>query len=425
MAEKSGDPPIYLDYNATTPLAPEVETAIRESLGLWGNPSSGYRTGSAAREAVTEARQRVAEMIGAEASEVTFTSGGTESNHLAIWSALASYRSSLRTELSSDCPGGSGPACHNSSTGRPHVVTSNIEHPAITAPLAALEREGLCRVTRVPVVPGAGRWTVQSVLDSVTVDTCLVTLMLANNETGILQPVGELFSRLRQFPPQTRCPVILHSDAAQAVGKVKVDVRELRADMMTVVGHKFYGPRVGCLYHRTGVRVTPMLYGGGQEGGLRPGTENTPMIVGLGAAALLVSRNIAEYSNHLRAVRDYLRDQLIRHFTLVSSDLPVSLARGQICWRYVDRLTLPNTLSLRFGGWTGPALLAACKDELEASCGAACHTGAGASSTLINSFLWGEVGAAETVRLSVGRETSRADIDRVVTALRNACDRMD
>ena len=119
MTEKTGDPPVYLDYNATTPLAPEVETAIRESLGLWGNPSSGYRTGSAAREAVTEARQRVAEMIGAEASEVTFTSGGTESNHLAIWSALASYRSSLRTEVTSDCPGGSDPACHNSSTGRP------------------------------------------------------------------------------------------------------------------------------------------------------------------------------------------------------------------------------------------------------------------------------------------------------------------
>ena len=417
---------MYLDYNATTPLAPEVETAVRESLSLWGNPSSGYKTGERAREAVQEARLRVAQMIGAETSEVTFTSGGTESNHLAIWSALASYRSSLRTEVSSDCPGGpEDPACHNSSRGLPHIVTSNIEHPAITAPLAALEREGLCRVTAVPVVPGAGRWTVQSVLDSITVDTCLVTVMLANNETGIIQPVGELFSRLRQFPPQTRAPLILHTDAAQAVGKVKVDVGELRADMMTVVGHKFYGPRVGCLYHRAGVPVTPMLYGGGQEAGLRPGTENTPMIVGLGVAADLVRRNIAEYNNHLRSVRDYLRDQLIRHFTLVSSDLPVSLARGEICWRYVDRLTLPNTLSLRFGGWTGPALLAACQDHLEASCGAACHTGAGGSSTLINSFLWGEVGAAETVRLSVGRETSRADIDRVVKALRDACDRAD
>ena len=413
---------MYLDYNATTPLAPEVETAVRESLGLWGNPSSGYRTGARAREAVLEARLRVAEMIGAEASEVTFTSGGTESNHLAIWSALASYRSSLRTGVSSDCPGGSDPACHNSSTGLPHIVTSNIEHPAITAPLAALEREGLCRVTAVPVVPGAGRWTGQSVLDAITVDTCLVTVMLANNETGILQPVGELFSRLRQFPAQTRCPVILHSDVAQAVGKVKVDVRELGADMLTVVGHKFYGPRVGCLYHRAGIRVTPMFYGGGQEGALRPGTENTPMIVGLGAAALLVTRNLEEYSSHLRAMRDHLRDQLIRNFKLVTSDEPVSLARGEICWRYVDRLTLPNTLSLRFGGWTGPRLLAACEADLEASCGAACHTGAGASRTLLNSFLWGEAGAAETVRLSVGRETSRADIDRVVAAIKRASD---
>ena len=396
--------PVYLDYNATTPLAPQVEAAIRDSLGLWGNPSSGYGTGARAREAVREARQRLAEMLGAEAEEITFTSGGTESNHLAIWSALALYRSS----------GGSGVA---------HIVTSNIEHPAITAPLAALEREGVCTVTTVPVVRGAGRWTVESVMDSLTPHTCLVTLMLANNETGIFQPVAELFSRIRQSPGvKTVTPIILHSDAAQAIGKIKVDVKELGADLVTVVGHKFYGPRIGCLYHKAGLKVTPMMYGGGQEGGLRPGTENTPMIVGLGAAALLVTRNLEEYSSHLRAMRDHLRDQLIRNFKLVTSDEPVSLARGEICWRYVDRLTLPNTLSLRFGGWTGPRLLAACEADLEASCGAACHTGAGASRTLLNSFLWGEAGAAETVRLSVGRETSRADIDRVVAAIKRASD---
>ena len=395
--------PVYLDYNATTPLAPEVESAIRDSLTLWGNPSSGYRTGTRAREAVREARQRLADMVGAEVGEITFTSGGTESNHLAIWSALALHRSS------------------HGSSGLPHVVTSNIEHPAITGPLVALEREGWCRVTWVPVVRGAGRWTVESVLDSLSADTCLVTVMLANNETGILQPVAELFSRIRQSS-HSRPPLILHTDAAQAIGKVKVEVKELCADMMTVVGHKFYGPRIGCLYHRAGVAVTPMLYGGGQEGGLRPGTENTPMIVGLGAAALLVTRNIEQYRDHLRTMRDHLRDQLIRHFKLVTSDEPVKLARGEICWRYVDRLTLPNTLSVRFGGWTGPRLLAACEADLEASCGAACHTGAGASHTLLNSFLWGEPGAAETVRLSVGRETSRADIERVVAALKAATD---
>ena len=157
-----------------------------------------------------------------------------------------------------------------------------------------------------------------NVLDAITRDTCMVTMMLANNETGFIQPVKELFTTIKKNPPKTLCPIILHTDAAQAIGKIPVNVDDLGADMLTVVGHKFYGPRIGCLYHRSGVSVTPMFFGGGQEAGLRPGTENTPMIVGLGVAAQLVSENIQKYSNHMKTMRDYLRDQLIRNLTLVT-----------------------------------------------------------------------------------------------------------
>ena len=400
----SSSTPVYLDYNATTPLAPEVVTAIKNSLHLWGNPSSGYRTGRVAREAIDDARDKVARMIGAESDEITFTSGGTEANHLAILSAVAQYRSVVTSDQAS----------------LPHVVTSNVEHPAITAPLSQLETMGLITVTRVPVIPGTGRWSVPSVVDSVREDTCLVTMMLANNETGFIQPVRELFTQLRSHPPSTRCPLILHSDAAQVIGKMRVCVSELGADMITIVGHKFYGPRIGALYHRRGVSVTPMFHGGGQERGLRPGTENTPMIIGLGAASQLVTDNIDQFSSHMRRIRDYLRDQLIKHFTLVISDEAGALSAGEVCWRYLDQFTLPNTLSVRVGGVTGHELLMECSGAVEASTGAACHTGGGVSEVLVNSFTWGETGARETVRLSVGRDTTEEDIDIVVRAFKQA-----
>ena len=414
--------PVYMDYNATTPLAPEVVEAITSSLRLWGNPSSGYATGREARGLVQEARGQVAKMIRAkEDGEITFTSGGTEANHLAIWSAVASFLDST-AEAATSCPSSSRP-CHPSSSSLPHIVTSNIEHPAVRVPLRELERRGWARVTEVRVIPGTGRWTVEAVLEAVTVDTCLVTMMLANNETGFIQPVKELFRRLRDNPPKTKSPLILHTDAAQAIGKIPVRADDLNADMITIVAHKFYGPRIGALYHRAGVRVTPMFYGGGQEVGLRPGTENTPMLAGLGAACDLVSRNLETYASHMKEVRDHLVEQLIRNFELVTSDEARSLELGQVCWRYIDRFTLPNTLSLRVGGFTGPELLSSCGEAVEASCGAACHTGSGVSSVLVNSFTWAEAGAAETVRLSVGRETTREEVERVVQAFRRAMER--
>ena len=418
----SAKKPVYLDYNATTPLAPEVVEAVTRSLSLWGNPSSGYVTGQEARRCVKEARSHVARMIGAkEDQEITFTSGGTEANHLAIWSAVASYLDTA-SEAASSCPSSSRP-CHPESSSLPHIVTSNIEHPAVSGPLREMVQRGWARVTEVEVIPGTGRWTVEAVREAITVDTCLVTMMLANNETGFLQPVKELFGSLKDNPPSTRSPLILHTDAAQAIGKLSVQADDLSADMITIVGHKFYGPRIGALYHRVGVRVTPMFYGGGQEAGLRPGTENTPMIAGLGAACDLVTCHLDTYSRHMKEVRDHLVEHLIRNFNLVTSDEAKKLELGQVCWRYIDRLTLPNTLSLRVGGFTGPELLAMCRQEVEASCGAACHTGAGVSRVLVNSFTWAEAGAVETVRLSVGRDTTKAEVELVVRAFREAAER--
>jgi len=364
-----------------------------------------------------DARVNVAEMLGASKDEITFTSGGTESNHLAIWSALALYKS--RSKVKDDkCPGGGSKLpCHPSSQGLPHIVTTNVEHCAIELPLRRLEEEGVVRVTRVPVVPGAGRVTVPAVLEAIEQDTCLVTIMMANNETGVLQPVGEVFRALKDRPHATLVPPLLHTDAAQAVGKVPVKVDLLCVDMITIAGHKFYGPRVGALYHRKGVAVTPMLYGGDQEAGLRPGTENTPMLVGLGAAARLVTANLSEYTEHMAEMRNYLREQLIRKFQLVSGEDGGPLKAGEVCWRMVDQVTLPNTLSVRFGGCTGPQLLQKCQGEIEASCGAACHSAGPVSAVLLASFRWDEDGARETVRLSVGRDTTKHLIDKAVDAL--------
>jgi len=226
-------PPVYLDYNATTPLDPEVVSAVASALThLWGNPSSGYQTGRQAAQAVKTARCEVAKMIGAAPEEITFTSGGTESNHLAIWTAVDKYLKSEPGTVS--CPPKASSKCHPVSKGLPHIVTTNIEHCAIDLPLSKLESRGVMSVTRVPVVPGTGRVTVQAILEAVTTDTCLVTIMMANNETGVIQPVQEIFSQLRTCPPKTRVPILLHTDAAQSVGKINVSVSDLNCDLLTI-----------------------------------------------------------------------------------------------------------------------------------------------------------------------------------------------
>ncbi|XP_023335092.1 selenocysteine lyase isoform X2 [Eurytemora carolleeae] len=330
--------PVYLDYNATTPLAPEVRSAIVDSLDNWGNPSSAHYLGVQAKKAIEKARGQVASMIGAKSSEITFTSGGTESNHLAIWTAIHHFRERSKKT--------------------PQIITTNIEHSAILEPLRKLENEGVCQVDYVPVVKGTGRVSVAELVSTVTDCTCLVTVMMANNETGIIQPVKQIFREITALNMTRNIPILVHTDAAQTIGKLDVNVDDLQADLLTIVGHKFYGPRIGALYHRGSDKwkVSPLLLGGGQEYGLRAGTENTPMIVGIGQAAELVNTNLDVYTNHMRKMRDYLRDGLIRKFNLVLEDTG-TLDLGQVLWRYVDINMLPNTLSVRFGGTTGSSIL--------------------------------------------------------------------
>nr|KAF6497571.1 selenocysteine lyase [Rousettus aegyptiacus] len=301
-----------MDYNATTPLEPEVIQAVTEAMReAWGNPSSPYPAGRKAKDIISAARANLAQMIGGEPQDIVFTSGGTESNNLVIHSVLRHFH---KTHTSS------GDAEHHSPGERavPHIVTCNVEHDSIRLPLEHLEEEQMAAVTFVPVSKVNGRAEVDDILAAVRPATCLVTIMLANNETGVVMPIPELGQRVRALNQQRAAaglpPILLHTDAAQALGKRRVDVADLAVDFLTIVGHKFYGPRIGALYVRGLGALTPlhpMLFGGGQERSFRPGTENTPMIAGLGKAAELVTENCEAYEAHMRGVRDYLEERLV------------------------------------------------------------------------------------------------------------------
>lgn len=301
---------VYMDYNATTPPAPEVVQAVTEAMqAAWGNPSSPYPAGQKAKDIIGTARENLAKMIGGNPQDIIFTSGGTESNNLVIHSMLKHFCQTCSVQ---GCP---------VEGAVPHFITCSVEHDSIRLPLEYLVQEGAAEVTFVPVSKVSAQAEVEDILAAVRPNTCLVTIMLANNETGVIMPVPEISRRITALNPRRtmeKLPSIrVHSDAAQAVGKWRVDVGELGVDFLTIVGHKFYGPRIGALYVRGLGDLTPlypMLFGGGQERNFRPGTENTPMIAGLGKAAELVIHNCAAYEAHMREVRDYLEERLQAEF---------------------------------------------------------------------------------------------------------------
>jgi cysteine desulfurase len=359
---------IYLDHNATTPLAPEVVEAMMPYLrGEFGNPSSDHVLGRRTRQALVEARASVASLIGAEPGEIVFTSGGTEANNLAI----------------------RGTAGATPST-RDRIVTSTVEHPATSAPLALLGASGW-RLTQVPVV-ASGVLDLDAGLDALGDDVALVTVMLAQNETGAVMPVTALASAARAHG------AIVHTDAAQAVGKIPVSVDDLGVDLLSIAGHKCYGPKgIGALYVRRGTPLSPLVVGAGQEGGLRPGTENVAGIVGLGVAARLAIDYLV--SEPARVGR--LRDEL---WAALSSRI-----EGMV--RYTpDDDCLPNTLLVSFPGAIGAEVLARIP-KLAASTGSACHAGEHMpNATLLAVGVAPEV-ALGAVRLSLGRGTTSGDID--------------
>lgn len=367
---------IYLDYNATTPIAPSVREAMQPFFSEhFGNPSSDHPLGRACQFALEDARQKAAALIGAEPEEIVFTSGGSESNNLALKGVLA----------------------RNAPRGNGHLVISAIEHPAISAPAQYLERLGY-RVTVCPcdehgvVSPAA----VEAVLRT---DTVLVSVMHANNETGAIQPISGISAICRKRG------ILVHTDAAQSIGKIPVDVDRLGVDLLTVVGHKIYAPKgVGALYLRQGIDIEPLVHGAGHELGLRAGTENVPYIVALGKAAELAARGTRDTFERVAGLRNRLYETLQAG---MDGSLTVNSEAAE---------RLPNTLSISFPRVTGAELLSRAS-EICASTGAACHSGqVSASPTLAAMNVPPDV-ARGTVRLSVGWPTSTDEIDRAASQL--------
>ena len=370
-------PVIYLDHNATTPVAPEVAEAMVPYLGAeFGNPSSDHALGRRARQAVEEARASVAALIGAAPDEVVFTSGGTESNNLAIRGVAAQ-----------------APAT------RHRIVTSTVEHPATTAPLALLEAAGWT-LTRVPVA-GSGIFDLDAALGALGDDVALVTVMLAQNETGALMPVAELATAARAHG------AVVHTDAAQAIGKTPVSVDDLGVDLLSIAGHKCYGPKgIGALYVRQGTPLSPLVVGAGQEGGLRPGTENVAGIVGLGAAARLATDQLTTDAPRIARLRDELWAVLAAKVPSIRRHTP-------------DGACLPNTLLVSFPGVLGADVLAK-TPGIAASTGSACHAGEHTpNATLLAMGVAPDV-ALGAIRLSLGRGTTRAEIEAAVGLLVSA-----
>lgn len=367
------DDPIYLDFNATTPIDPEVIEAMLPYLRThFGNPSSGHVYGHRAREAVDRARAQVAALIGANPSEIVFTGSGTEANNMALW----------------------GAACAHDRGGR--MACSAIEHPAVAKPCQFLGLRGWA-IADIPV-DATGVINMQAAETVVRRGTVMVSVMHSNNEVGTIQPIRDLADLAHSRG------ALMHTDAAQSVGKVKVDVNEFGVDALTIVGHKLYAPKgVGALYIRKGAAIAPTSFGGGQEGGMRPGTENVALIVALGAACEIAERRLAEDEPHLRMLRDRLWDRL-------QAGVP------GICLNGHPERRLPNTLNVSFPDVRGSAILTTAPG-IAASTGSACHEGEEAPSSVLAAMGCDRDRALGAVRLSVGRTTTAEEMDSVAAGL--------
>lgn len=366
---------IYLDHNATTPIAPEVREAMQPFLAEeWGNPSSSYRFGAKLKGVIEAARGQVAELIGASPREIVFTSGATEANNTALHAALRA-----------------DPA-------RRHIITSAVEHSSVLSCCRAWEREGM-RVTYLPV-DREGLLKLADLENAIADDTALVSFMWANNETGVLFPVERIAELCR-----TR-GVLFHCDAVQAVGKLPVDLRRLPADYLTLSGHKFHGPKgVGALFVRRGAPFTPLIHGGHQERGRRGGTENVALIVGLGVAAELARKGAAEYAAKVRPLRDALEQGVLS-----------SIADTELNGHQEQRL--PNTTNITFRGIESEALLLLLDQAgICASSGSACLADSDEPSHVVRAMKPESAASRQMVRFSLGLENTREEIAAVLAAL--------
>ncbi len=370
--------PIYLDYNATTPVDPAVVDAMEPYLREhFGNPSSDHVYGCRTRAAVQTAREQLATLLGAAPEEVVFTGGGSEANNLAIKGVAYALRERGN-----------------------HIITSAVEHPAVAEPLHFLERQGY-QVTTVPVNRD-GQVDPAQVAAAITDQTILVSIMYANNEVGTIQPIHAIAAVAHARG------ILVHTDAAQAVGKIAIDLPSLGVDLMAVAGHKFYGPKgIGALIVRRGVPLEPLIHGAGHEGGRRAGTENVPYAVGLGCAAALARERIPAYEERVRALRDGLHQYILER-------IPSAILNGHP----VERL--PNTLNLSFPGVNAGDLLATIRDEVACSTGSACHAGYAAPSSVLLAMGRDVELASAALRISLGWGTTQQEVQRAAAVIGDA-----
>jgi len=367
MSEK----PIYLDYNATTPIDPGVREAMLPYLAEhFGNPSSSYVYGQRAKEAVEKARRQIATLIGAAPEEIIFTSGGSESDNQALI----------------------GAALANREKGK-HIITSRIEHPAVLNTCRYLQERLGFTVAYLPV-DGYGLVDPEDVRRAITKDTILITIMHANNEVGTIEPITEI-GQIAQDRG-----ILLHTDAAQSCGKIEVDVNQLNVDLLSMAGHKLYTPKgVGALFFRNGIEIDSLIHGAGQERGRRAGTENVAYMVGLGAACEIAENLLATYQKEVKFLKDRLH-----------ASIEAGLGKDAVRLNGHPERRLPNTLNISLRGVVGEELLSQIP-EIAASTGAACHAGSTEPSSVLLEMGLSREWALGALRLTLGRWTTSEEID--------------
>ncbi|HUQ89202.1 MAG TPA: cysteine desulfurase family protein [Vicinamibacterales bacterium] len=368
---------IYLDHNATTPLDPLVADRMAQAMReVWGNASSVHHFGQQAKAALDEARAAVGDLIGADASEIVFTAGGTESDNLAIRGAAEAIAPS----------------------GRKHLVTSAIEHEAVLNTMKALARHGW-RVTVVPV-DASGIVSIDRMRDAISDDTAVVSVMHANNEIGTIQPIAEMAALAHERG------ALFHTDAVQSAGKIPIDVRTLGVDLLTIAGHKFYGPKgTGALWMKRGVRLVPPVTGGKQERNRRAGTENVPALVGLGVAAGVAKKKLADEAPRLSTLRDRLEAGVL---SKVSNTERNGAASPRV----------PNTTNISIDRVEAESLLIGLDlAGIAVSSGSACSSGSLEPSHVLKAMGLPHARTLGSIRFSLGATNTDADVDRVLDVL--------
>ncbi|BDZ71224.1 cysteine desulfurase NifS [Methanobacterium petrolearium] len=373
----------YMDHSATSPVKSEVLEAMLPFFTTeFGNASTLYKLGRDARTAMEKARKQVASLIGADTSEIYFTSGGTESDNIAIKGTVIPLKKNGN-----------------------HIITSAIEHPAVEETCKYLEKNGY-RVTYLPVGK-EGIVKLADIQEAITDETILITIMHANNEIGTIQPIAEIGKLAKEKG------IIFHTDAVQSIGKIKVNVDELNVDLLSISAHKLYGPKgIGALYIRKGVRIDPLLHGGGHERGIRPGTENIAGIVGLGKACQIAEENLDSNIKYITSLRDRLIEGVL-------DSIEASYLNGHRTKR------LPNNANFRFSSIEGESLVLQLDAKgIDASTGSACSSKKLEPSHVLMAIGLEEVDAHGSLRISLGQENTEKDIDYAIGAINEVVERL-